>query len=251
MNALVTIRDGAVRANSVHIATAFEKTHRDVVRAIDKLIDNLQKTGNGNALNFAHIEVRDSRNRLQRAYEMDRDGFSLLAMGFTGAKALEWKLRFLEAFRRMEEALSQTLISNDNGLDKLHPLLQTAEGRDALWKGREQVRLMKDLKGREAAMALWLELGLPIPKNFDAMLEDGRSATAQPKGEMFAWIEASKVRANDGVATPWLALWDDYFNWCFQNDLTPHEHDKFRRHLRVHFGRAVELKRNVFAIEIG
>jgi hypothetical protein len=38
-------------------------------------------------------------------YEMNRDAFSLLAMGFTGKKALEWKLKFLQAFNRMEKAL--------------------------------------------------------------------------------------------------------------------------------------------------
>jgi Rha family phage regulatory protein len=84
---------------------AFEKAHRHVVRAIDQLIDNLEQRWQ--CANFGTLRFATRRNRRQRAYEMDRDGFSLLAMGFTGPKALEWKLKFLDAFRRMEEALSE------------------------------------------------------------------------------------------------------------------------------------------------
>jgi Rha family phage regulatory protein len=253
MNAVVTIRDGQVRASSQDVAAAFDKEHRNVLRAIDQLIEMAPQISR---LNF---EQRDfiKRGRHYRAYEMDRDGFSLLAMGFTGPKALEWKLKFLEAFRRMEEALSQSLAPNDNSLAKLHPLLQTAEGRDALWRGREQVRLMKELKGREAALALWLELGLPLPRNFDAMMEHGAKKHLPPvggllpAGEMHAWIESAQVRANQGVTNSVEHLYYDYFNWCFANDLAAYDQDKFKKHLRIHFGGASEVKRSVFAIEIG
>jgi len=40
-------------------------------------------------------------------YEMDRDGFSLLAMGFTGEKALKWKLDYIKAFNAMERELKR------------------------------------------------------------------------------------------------------------------------------------------------
>lgn len=247
MNALVTIRDGEVRASSQDVAAVFEKAHKNVVQAIDKLIELAPElTG----LNFQPSQMRSpgNRGRVVRGYSMHRDGFSLLAMGFTGAKALEWKLKFLEAFRRMEEALSQTLAGNDNGLEKLHPLLQTAAGRDALWKGREQVRLMKELKGRDAAMALWLELGLPIPRNFDAILEHGAKASLMARGEMHEWIAEHKVRSNVAVAAPWERLWDDYFNWCFLKERQPYDREKFRKHLRIHFGPDAETRPGVFAL---
>jgi Rha family phage regulatory protein len=247
MNALVTIREGEVRASSQDVATAFDKNHKDVLRTIDKMIEQAP------AISQRNFAPRDFvvRGRHYRGYEMDRDGFSLLAMGFTGAKALEWKLKFLDAFRRMEEALSQSLAVNDNGLGKLHPLLQTTEGRDALWKGREQVRLMKELKGREAALALWLELGLPIPRNFDAMMEQGaKKKQLAPTGEMHAWIAAHEVKVNDAAATPCQQLYYDYFNWCFASDLLAYDEDKFRKHLRIHFGAGVEVKRGVFAVEV-
>lgn len=42
---------------------------------------------------------------MNKCYLMTRDGFSLLVMGFTGQKALEWKLRYIEAFNEMENSL--------------------------------------------------------------------------------------------------------------------------------------------------
>lgn len=45
-------------------------------------------------------------NRTQTEYIMNRDGFTLLAMGFTGPRAVEWKLRYIEAFNAMEKQLS-------------------------------------------------------------------------------------------------------------------------------------------------
>ena len=251
MNALVTIRDGEVRASSADIASGFDKTHRDVVRAIDNLIKKLQEAGREDVRNFEHTAIPDRYGRPQRAYEMDRDGFSLLAMGFTGAKALEWKLKFLEAFRRMEEALSNSQATNANHLSSLHPLLQTAEGRDALWKGREQVRLMKELRGREAAMALWVELKLPLPRDFDSIIEHGtRRQLIAPKGEMPDWVAARKVRLNMLAATPLDDLFSDYAYWCLAEDRSPYRIDIFKRFLRANFGAGSEGRRNQFAVEV-
>lgn len=250
MNALVTIRNGEPRASSADVAAAFDKAHKNVVRAIDQLVEMApQLTG----LNFEPSQMKSpgTRGRIVRGYEMDRDGFSLLAMGFTGPKALEWKLKFLEAFRRMEEALNQSLGGNDNGLETLHPLLQTFAGRDSLWKGRELVRLMKELKGRDAAMALWIELGLPLPRNFDAILEHGAKASLMARGEMHEWIGEHRIHANVAVASPWQKLWDDYFNWCFLKERAPYDQEKFRKNLRVHFGAGSEASPGVYAIEIG
>lgn len=56
---------------------------------------------------FAKTQYKDSMNRTKHEYLMNRDGFSLLAMGFTGKKALEWKLKYIEAFNKMEEAIKQ------------------------------------------------------------------------------------------------------------------------------------------------
>ena len=54
---------------------------------------------------FIETTYVSSRGREENEYLMDRDGFSLLVMGFTGRKALEWKLKYIDAFNKMEERL--------------------------------------------------------------------------------------------------------------------------------------------------
>lgn len=56
---------------------------------------------------FIKSYYTDSMNRTQREYLMNRDGFSLLAMGFTGKEALEWKLKYINAFNQMEAFIQQ------------------------------------------------------------------------------------------------------------------------------------------------
>ncbi len=56
--------------------------------------------------NFAETPYVDAQNgQTYKSYDINRDGFTLLAMGFTGAKALDWKLRYLDVFNAMEAEL--------------------------------------------------------------------------------------------------------------------------------------------------
>lgn len=99
-NPVVFTKDGEVFAGSRDVAAFFGKEHRNVLAAIDALIQQEQKLG---LLNFKQTPyVEPSTGQTYRSYDMDRDGFTLLAMGFTGGKALKWKLRYIEAFNAME-----------------------------------------------------------------------------------------------------------------------------------------------------
>lgn len=102
-NALVAVHGNRATTNSLLVAEMFGKQHKNVLQAIEKLIGDLPEK---DRLNFQPILVADSYDRQQPAYEISRDAFSLLAMGFTGKAALEWKLKFLEAFNLMEAALN-------------------------------------------------------------------------------------------------------------------------------------------------
>ena len=70
-----------------------------------KKIKQLEIPEDFNLRNFAEITYEDDRGRKQPAYLMTRDGFVLLAMGFTGKRAMEWKIKYIEAFNKMEKAL--------------------------------------------------------------------------------------------------------------------------------------------------
>lgn len=102
-NIILSTQNGEPVASSRQIAESFEKNHRDVLRAVDNLKEDVRNF----AQMFFETTVPDSYGREQRAYLMNRDGFTLLAMGFTGKAALEWKLKYIAAFNEMEKKLTE------------------------------------------------------------------------------------------------------------------------------------------------
>lgn len=98
---LVFNRNGRVFADSREVARRFGKQHAHVLREIERLCTHppILEGGFFKELYSVHPTVP---GRFDSHHEMARDGFMLLAMGFTGKKALQWKLRFIEAFNRME-----------------------------------------------------------------------------------------------------------------------------------------------------
>jgi Rha family phage regulatory protein len=93
-SALVRIACGLPTTTSVVIAEKFGKRHDAVLRSIR----NLETPDSFNAHNFVAVEYRDVKGELRPMFSIARDGFAVLAMGFTGKKAAEWKVKFLEAF---------------------------------------------------------------------------------------------------------------------------------------------------------
>jgi len=100
----LTTQNGEAVTSSRDVAKRFGKEHRNVMRDIENLMSR-------DVLKIEHIffetEAPDRYGRPQRIYLMNRDGFSLLAMGFTGKEAVEWKLKYIEAFNAMEKKLAQ------------------------------------------------------------------------------------------------------------------------------------------------
>ena len=100
MNDLVIMKNQQAVTSSLQVAETFNKNHRDVLRAVDDLKE-------GVAQNWADLFYEDTythpQNKQQyRIIYMNRDGFTLLAMGFTGKKAMKFKLKYIEAFNKME-----------------------------------------------------------------------------------------------------------------------------------------------------
>lgn len=83
------------------VAEVFNKPHHRVLHAISQLAT----PGSFNKTNFRARSFTDSRGKSQPEVIMTRDGFVLLAMGFTGSKAIDWKVKFLAAFNAMEQEL--------------------------------------------------------------------------------------------------------------------------------------------------
>ncbi len=97
----LSIFNDQVWASSVDVANHFEKRHNDVLRSIR----NMEVPDEFGLRNFAQSSYFNEQNKEQPAFDMTRDGFTLLAMGFTGPKAMAFKIAYLEAFNKMEEQL--------------------------------------------------------------------------------------------------------------------------------------------------
>lgn len=99
-------RNGRIFASSLDVAEFFGKRHADVLRAID----TLEFPENFRERNFASTVVlvqvgNTAAHRQDRAFDMTKDGFTFLVMGFTGKKAVEFKIQYIDAFNKMEDAL--------------------------------------------------------------------------------------------------------------------------------------------------
>ncbi|SCI18378.1 Uncharacterized phage-encoded protein [uncultured Eubacterium sp.] len=101
----ITLRNenGQILASSREVADRFSKNHKEVLRSIKNISKEIS-TAQFCAL-FKPSTYKASNGKSNPEYLLTRDGFSLLSMGFTGKEALEWKLKYINAFNQMEEKL--------------------------------------------------------------------------------------------------------------------------------------------------
>ena len=182
----VFAKGGEVFANSRDVAALFEKRHDNVLRDIENLIVAAPELAEGRLLkfeeSFVEVETGNGTFRQFRTFDMTRDGFSVLAMGFTGPRALKWKLRYIEAFNLMEAALRARTAFNDghggfcttederilnNPSNCVKDFLTQPEQAETegmmRWKlALETVREARRIWGESPARALWRQMGLPL-----------------------------------------------------------------------------------------
>ena len=94
-----------IMTTSLAISNVFEKNHRDVLRSIKDLEIPEDYRERNFAPTFREVPGPNGSLRKEPMYLITRDGFTILAMGFTGKKAMEFKIKYIEAFNRMEEEL--------------------------------------------------------------------------------------------------------------------------------------------------
>lgn len=104
MNDIVlSTQNGEPVASSREIAKRFGKEHRNVIQSIK----NLSAENSAVTQMFFKSEYTAGTGKKYPMYLMNRDGFSLLAMGFTGKEAVQWKLKYIAAFNTMEQQLAE------------------------------------------------------------------------------------------------------------------------------------------------
>lgn len=98
---ILSTQNGEPVASSREVAKRFGKEHKHVLAAIRQIL-----AAENSATKFFHETAFEYRGQRFPEYLMNRDGFALLAMGFTGKEAVTWKLKYIEAFNQMEKQLA-------------------------------------------------------------------------------------------------------------------------------------------------
>ena len=104
---ILSTQNGEPVASSRQIAESFGKEHRNVMRDIENLMSEGALKNEHTPLFYKTEYVHEQNGQTYPMYLMNRDGFTLLAMGFTGKAELEWKIKYIAAFNAMEQQLNQ------------------------------------------------------------------------------------------------------------------------------------------------
>lgn len=223
MNELVIMHDKQAVTSSLQVAETFGKEHKNVIQSIENLV------AEKSAAKFFAAGTYENRGKQYPMYYMTRDGFSLLAMGFTGKKAMSFKLQYIEAFNAMEATLKQVPAK------KLDPVLQAelAITRAKTAKANALYRIAmatssassKEALLADAAKAITGEMTIPVMLHKEYSATEvaqklgttgnkvGRIANQigikaeQPGQNKYGRWSASKSRHSDKEVPQWL-----YFN---------------------------------------
>lgn len=213
MNNLINIsnNDGILVVSSREIAQNFEKRHDHTLRAIENLIssDSTQNWGQY----FIPSEYIDNSGKANKEYLLTRDGFSLLVMGFTGQKALEWKMKYIEAFNKMEEELK-------NPYKNLSPELKAIFAIDR--KTQELEHRVEDIENR-----MTIDYGQQLE-----LQEIAKSRAIKAMGGMLS----SAYRNSSLRGKVFSAVWKDYKDYFDVNS--------YKNTARKDFERAKEYLRS-------
>lgn len=223
VNALVEVRGDAVRASSLTVSTTFEKRHDAVLRAVDNLMSMKPELQLHNFVElFANYEVGKGTIRQRRYYEMDRKGFCLLAMGFTGARALEWKIAYIDAFDRMEAALFANHQDQTDPVQYLETELDIERSRAVMNEVKMAVRLYGEAAGRH----VWEISGKPVLPHM--LTIDGAGNTAHP--QVNDWFGRCAERVH-GARTQMRALYSNFVADCGESGVEPLSMKSFSQQL--------------------
>lgn len=108
MNNLVIMKEQQAVTTSLQVAEGFDKRHTHVIEAIENKIYSAGNSAQYKDM-FTEGSYQDKSGKSNKLYYMNRDGFSFIAFGFTGSKADEFKLKYINAFNQMENHIKQQL----------------------------------------------------------------------------------------------------------------------------------------------
>lgn len=187
---IVTIVNNQATCLSTDVAQFFGKIHRNVVRDIEDLCSKLPPS---RLLNFEQSEISVPSNlnnapaRIIKAYRMTRDGFTLLVMGWTGVKALQFKLAWLDAFNKMEALIREGNTAAAKAAEK--PLGYKFTSVAKLRKDVQAARMALGLKCEEVGQ----QVGISLSSVSDFLRRPSRVPSHTNIDKYIHWLDATNA----------------------------------------------------------
>lgn len=180
--------------NSKLVAEVFGKNHKDVMKAIRNLTE-------GSAQNcavrqmFSESTYLNEQNKEQPMFIMNQDGFTLLAMGFNGKKAMEFKLKYIEAFNAMKRQIEQSKPSvPQNYLEAIKSLVKSEEEKQQLaLENKQQQATILTISKENMELGNKIAEMLPKVSYYDKILQSNATMTVTQVAQDYGM---SAVRMN-------------------------------------------------------
>lgn len=190
---LIQVKENQNVTTSLLVAEKFNKDHKNVIRKIETLLSDISTGSKLSALKlFEKSEYIDTHGQPRIMYYINRDGFTLLAMGFTGREALEWKLKYINAFNEMERHIKNPTLK-DSRLDIARLLVRAS---------RTSV---------EAIKQLYPEYFTPTPS------KDSLEYISDVNTSYTKWLEDCGISSDWITSFPTSDIYNNYLKYCTEN----------------------------------
>ena len=149
MEDLVIMNNNQAVTTSLVLAEVFDKKHKNVIQTISSKINSAENSAQYKKM-FAETTYTDKSGKQNKMYYLNRDGFTFIAMGFTGRKADEFKLKYIDAFNRMEEQIkSESQFRLPTNFDEMTLMLSNVmQGQEKkIEEQGKKVDFLMDLSG--------------------------------------------------------------------------------------------------------
>jgi Rha family phage regulatory protein len=215
LQSLVREIGGEARTTSVIVAEAFEKQHAHVMRTIRGLLDECPELLSIFGEQFRTAPTGQGGAQRHACYDMNRKGFMLLVMRFTGAKALRMQIAFIDQFDRMEALLSAPVesVEADIPTPAMPMALETPDQFEAMRMKLRTVEAARMAFGAVGARRAWKMAGLPDLSDPDVGAPAGLAVIEALHRSMAGWM-ASRTEAAPGHREETQTLYADYVGWA-------------------------------------
>lgn len=165
--------------NSKLVAEVFEKPHDNVLKAIRKILQGGIVKNNETSMFEETTYINEQNKQSYPLFIMNQDGFTLLAMGFNGKKAMEFKLKYIEAFNKMKKEIESSKPSlPQNYLEALKSLVKAEEEREQLaLENRKQQQEIVTISKENMELGNKITEMLPKVSYYDQILKSNATMT--------------------------------------------------------------------------